>query len=212
MTPDPARLMRFVLGLRQQGVTDARILSAMERAPRSVFAPPAFAGVALDDVDVPIGFGEISPRPSQAARLLSAMQVGPGHKVLQIGAGCGALTGVLAHLCRHVVAVERQQDLVSLARAGLGALRVMNAHVYHGDGLMGRADEGPFDRIVLCGAAPPFIPRLIADLVDGGILAAPSGMAGDIRLRRFEKSEGRLVEREDFGPIAAAPLKPGLGG
>jgi protein-L-isoaspartate(D-aspartate) O-methyltransferase len=209
MSVDPARLMRYVLALRQSGVTDARLLGAMERAPRSAFAPKEFAAPALDDVAIPLGQGYALSSAAQAAKMIAWLNPQPDDRVLEVGAGTGFLTAILAHLCRRVQAVERRLDLVSKARANLGALRVMNAHVHHGDGLRGWIEEAPYDRMVLCAAAPPFIPHLIAQLAPGGRLLAPTGIGPEPRWRLFEKVEDRLVERADWGPARMPALQTG---
>jgi protein-L-isoaspartate(D-aspartate) O-methyltransferase len=210
MSLDPSRLMQYVLALRQSGVTQPALLAAMERAPRSAFAPPAFMGPALEDLAIPLGDGEVMDRAVEVAERLLWLGPRPSDKVLEIGAGTGFLTAILSHLCKRVVAVERRLDLVSQARASIGALRIMNAHIHHGDGLLGWPEDAPFDRIVLGGAAPPFIPRLIAQLAPGGWLLAPTGLGAQVRWRLFEKLGDVLQERADFGPAQARPLAPGL--
>jgi protein-L-isoaspartate(D-aspartate) O-methyltransferase len=207
---DPSRLMAYVLALRQNGVTDARVLAAMERRPRSAFAPAAFASLALADRQIPIGEGQFSPRPSEAARLVSALDVRADHKVLEIGAGSGFITGVLAAMARKVTAVERRRALVSHARACLGQMRIMNAHVHHGDGLLGWREEAPFDRMILHGAAPPFVSALIAQLAPGGLMLAAAGLAPKVHWRVFENVDGALAARADLGPADVKPLEPGV--
>jgi protein-L-isoaspartate(D-aspartate) O-methyltransferase len=210
MNVDPSRLMRYVLGLRQAGITDPRLLSAMERAPRSAFAPAAFSALALEDLPIPLGEGFEMSTALQAALQVRWLDPQPQDKILEVGAGSGFLTAILSHLCKRVQAVERRLDLVSQARASLGAMRIMNAHIHHGDGLLGWPDEAPYDRIVLGATAPPFIPKLIAQLAPGGVLLAPAGLGATPHWRRFEKVGEHLVERADFGPASALALKPGL--
>lgn len=207
---DPSRLMQYVLGLRQSGVTDPRVLSAMEKAPRSAFAPPEFAALALEDDAIPLAPGAVLQRPSVLARMVAALQVAPDHRVLEIGAGAGFGLGVLSMLAKRVVGVERRRSLVSKARANLGAMRIMNAHVHHGDGLSGWPDEAPYDRIIMHQGAPPFVPALINQLREGGLLLAPSGLPGRLHLRLFEAVEGRLLERADLGPFEAAMFEAGV--
>lgn len=204
---DPSRLMQYVLALRQAGITDARVLAAMEKAPRSHFAPPEFAALALEDNSIPLPGGGAIPKPSALGRLLTMLAAQPDHKVLEIGAGAGFGTGVLSFLVKRVVGLERRRSLVSMARANLGQMRIMNAHVHHGDGLEGWADEAPYDRVLLHHGAPPFVPKLIAQMKEGALMLAPSGLPGQLHLRLFEAVEGRLVERADFGRIDAAMLE-----
>lgn len=209
---DPASVMRFVLLLRQAGITDPRVLGAFEKTPRSAFFPKSMQSLALEDREMPIGAGHVSMRPSQLAMVVRALDVRAQDRVLEVGSGSGYATGVVATLGRQVVGLERRQAMVSQARAALGALRVMNAHVYHADGLGGWPDDAPFDRILLHAGAPPFVPRLIADLVEGGLMAAPTGLAGGQAWRVFQKAEGCLVERQTLMAYSGPTLESGLVG
>jgi protein-L-isoaspartate(D-aspartate) O-methyltransferase len=202
---DPARLMRFVLELRQAGVTDARALSAMERTPRTHYAPEHLDGLAFDDISLPLAHAQTMTKPSVVGRVLSALSPQPGDTVLEIGAGSGFQTACIASLAHKVVTLERWRDLTADARVKFGTARLMRVQAYTADGLDGWADEAPYDRIVVNGALSDIPEALLAQLKPGGVLIAPLGDAESQRLIRY-----RNGAREDFGPIKFAPLERGL--
>lgn len=203
---DPARLMRFVLELRQAGVTDARTLTAMERTPRRHYTPPHLEGLAFDDIALPLPHAQAMTKPSIVGRVVTALAPQPGDKVLEIGAGSGYQAAVLAELAHKVITLERWRSLTADARARFGAARLMRVFAHVADGGDGWDDDAPYDRIVINAAvdAPPR--ALMAQLKPGGVLVAPVGDAEGQRLLRF-----RNEQREDFGPVKFAPLDLGLG-
>ncbi len=202
---DPARLMRFVLELRQAGVTDARALSAMERTPRTHYAPEHLDGLAFDDISLPLAHAQTMTKPSVVGRVLSALSPQPGDTVLEIGAGSGFQTACIASLAHKVVTLERWRDLTADARAKFGTARLMRVQAYTADGLDGWADDAPYDRIVVNGALSDIPEALLAQLKPGGVLIAPLGDADSQRLIRY-----RNGAREDLGPVKFAPLERGL--
>ncbi len=202
---DPLRLMRFVLDMRQAGVTDAAALSAMERTPRGQYAPAHLAGLALDDTNLPLPHGQVMTKPSLIGRMLSALQVEAEHRVLEIGTGSGYQAACIAQRAKRVVSVERWRDLMTEARARLGAARLMHVTVHHGDGVEGHEASAPYDRIIVNGAMPDLPLALRDQLAPGGAILAPLGLGAEQRLIRF--SAGARV---DLGPVRFAPLELGL--
>ncbi len=202
---DPARLMRFVLELRQAGVTDARALSAMERTPRTHYAPEHLDGLAFDDISLPLAHAQTMTKPSVVGRVLSALAPQPGDTILEIGAGSGFQAACIATLAHKVVTLERWRDLAAEARVKFGTARLMRAQVYAADGFDGWPDEAPYDRIIVNGALADFPAPLLAQLKPGGVLLAPLGDAESQRLIRY-----RNGERDDLGPIKFAPLERGV--
>lgn len=207
--PDLSRLMRFILELRQGGITDSRVLSALERTSRGHFAPGEFAAMALDDVAFPLPCGQSMTKTSIVARMVVALDVEPDHCVLEIGAGSGFQTGVLARLARRVVAVERYRTLAAYARERLGRLRIMHAFVHVADGLAGFPAEAPFDRIIVNAALPGMPPALFAQLKPGGVMVAPMGLAAT-RVTRFRKTDDEGMTPEALDDAAFLPIESGI--
>lgn len=202
---DPARLMRFVLELRQAGVTDARALSALERTPRTHYAPEHLQGLALDDVALPMAHAQAMTKPSVIGRVLSALAPAPGDTVLEVGTGSGFQAAALGQLAHKVVSLERWRDLAAAARARIGEARLMRVHVHAADGFAGWEDEAPYDRIVVNGAVDDLPLVLLDQLKQDGVLVAPVTTGDAQRLIRY-----RNGIREDLGAARFAPLLRGV--
>ena len=198
---DPARLMRFVLEMRQAGITDARVLSALERTPRTHYAPPHLIGLALDDVVLPLAHAQTMTKPSVVARMVAALDPQAGDVVLEIGTGSGFQTAVLSTLAHKVVTLERWRDLAADARGRFGTARLMRTFAHVADGLEGWADDAPYDRIIVNAAMDDFPLSLLDQLKAGGTMVAPIGE----RLMRY-----RNGQQEDLGPIKFAPIEEGV--
>lgn len=204
---DPARLMRFVLEMRQAGITEARTLSALERTPRTHYAPPHLEGLALDDIGLPLAHAQTMTKPSIIGRMLQSLAPQAGETVLEIGAGSGFQTAAIALLAHKVVTLDRWRDLVADARVHFGTARLDRVFAYVADGFDGWAEDGPYDRIIVNAAIGDIPPPLMEQLKPGGVLLAALGDIERQRLIRYSNGQ-----REDLGPIKFAPLERGLGG
>jgi len=202
---DPARLMRFVLEMRQAGVTDARALSALERTPRAHYAPPHLEGLAMDDVGLPLAHGQTMTKPSVVGRMIAALDPQDGDVVLEIGAGSGFQAAALSALAHKVVTLDRLRDLIADARGRFGTARLMRTYAHVADGLEGWADDAPYDRIIVNAAVEDLPQALIEQLKPGGTLVAPVGAGETQRLIRY-----RNGERVDLGPIKFAQIERGV--
>jgi protein-L-isoaspartate(D-aspartate) O-methyltransferase len=200
---DPARLMRFILELRQTGLTDSRVLAAIERTPRGHYAPTGMDGLAFDDVNIPLAHAQVMTKPSIVGRMLMALGAQERDVVLEIGTGSGYQAAVLASLAHKVVTLERWRDLCVDARGRFGTARLMRVYAHAADGTQGWADEAPYDRIVLNAAVDEIPAALLDQLKPDGVLVAPIGD----RLIRYRNSQ-----REDLGPVKLAALEAGVEG
>jgi protein-L-isoaspartate(D-aspartate) O-methyltransferase len=154
--------------------------------------PPAHVRDAHEDVPIPIGRGQVTTQPSLVARMVAALGLGGDERVLEIGAGLGWQTALLAALARGVWSVERLPDLAAAARSNLAAAGVANAVVVEGDGTLGLEDHAPYDAIVVSAAFPEVPPPLVAQLAAGGRLVQPIGPGGRDDVTLFERGPERL--------------------
>ncbi len=208
--PD-ARKIRLVLDLRRAGITDTRVLAAVERVPRELFAPTAFRDQAYENTALPIGCHQTLSAPLVVARMTEALQVGERMKVLEIGTGSGYQAAILARLCRRVYTIERHRDLAEDAERRFMALQLTNVTGRRGDGTFGWPEQAPFERIIVTAAADDVPPVLAGQLAPGGLMVVPiDDGAGGHRLVRVRKLASGL-DTDDLGPIRFVPLiaRPG---
>jgi protein-L-isoaspartate(D-aspartate) O-methyltransferase len=163
--------------LRARGISDQRVLDAMNKVPRHEFVGPDGLCDAYSDHPVAIPERQTTSQPYIIASMLQAGEIQPQDRVLEIGAGCGYQTALIAELAANVVAVERYETLAEQARATLGRLGYGNFLVVTGDGSLGAPQHGPFNAIIVSAAAPHIPPALVQQLAPGARLVIPVGNA-----------------------------------
>jgi protein-L-isoaspartate(D-aspartate) O-methyltransferase len=163
--------------LRRRGISDQRVLAAMSKVPRHEFVPRQYWPDAYADHPVPIGEQQTTSQPYIIAAMLQAAEIKPQDRVLEIGAGSGYQTALLAELAGRVFAVERYPTLAANAQSLLERLGYANATVITGDGSLGLPEYAPFDVIIVAAAAPRVPPALLEQLAPEGRMVIPVGEA-----------------------------------
>ena len=192
--------------VRRRGVTDAKVLRAMERVPRELFVPLKVRNMALMDGPLPIGAGQTISQPYIVGLMTQLAEVGPRDKVLEIGTGSGYQAAVLSELTDQVFTVEILPELAAQAANRLKSLGYTQIQVRTGDGALGWPEEAPFDAVLVT-AAPENIPQALTDqLAEGGVLVMPVGpRSGYQELICIRKKEGKL-EQESVASVSFVPL------
>ncbi len=201
--------MEFLLTLRRRGIADQAVLRAMDEVPREFFVETAFVGSAYADQALPIACGQTISQPYVVAYMTEQLDVGPTHRVLEIGTGSGYQAAVLSRLAREVVTIERYRTLADQARERLKALGYDNVEVVAGDGFKGMPERAPFDRIIITAAAETIPETLMAQLADGGIMILPLGShEGSQHIIKLTKLQTG-TQRENLIPVRFVPMLPG---
>ena len=191
-----ARLVRDQLVAR--GLRDEDVLAAMRSVPRHLFVPPDLAGQAYADAPLAIGLGQTISQPYMVALMTEALEIDVRSRVLEVGAGSGYQTAVLAEVAGDVFALELLAPLAERARALLTRLGYQNVRIAIADGSRGWPEEAPFDAVLVAAAAPEAPPALLNQLADGGHLVMPLGHPHrDQVLTVFRRQGDRFVERRD---------------
>jgi len=177
-----------------RGISDPRVIAAMEAVPRERFVPPESAPGAYEDRALAIGLGQTISQPYIVALMSESLSVEPGHRVLEIGTGTGYQTAILATLARQVYSIERIPTLSLSAQDRLKSLDIANVAFRIGDGTQGWPEEAPFERIIVTAAAPKIIPALFDQLTEGGRMVIPIGDEVSQRLIAVARVGGRPVE------------------
>jgi protein-L-isoaspartate(D-aspartate) O-methyltransferase len=191
--------------LRRRGIEDERVLDAMGTVPRERFVPEDARERAYRDGALPIGRGQTISQPWIVAQMAALLELEGPERILEVGTGSGYSAAVLAHLCAHVVTVERIPELADAASEVFEELGMRNVEVRTGDGSLGVPDRAPFDAIVVTAAPEGGPPQALLDQrAPGAPLVCPIERGGDERLVRMIDGE-----EETIAPVRFVPLVEG---
>lgn len=207
--PD-VQLMRLILALRKQGVTDPNVLGALEKTPRQMFTPDLFKERSFEDCALPIACGQTISQPFIVGLMTQALSLEPRARVLEVGTGSGYQTAVLAHLSRLVYTVERYRTLMAEAEARFRQLSLTNVITRFGDGGLGWPEQAPFDRIIVTAAASEEPAILLSQLKPNGILVAPVGRGPVQTLKRYSGNGRGDFVVQILGDVRFVPLLEGV--
>jgi len=193
--------------LRRRGIREQHILDAFLAVPREAFVSGEFAHLAYGDHPLPIEANQTISQPYIVALMIQAAEIGPGDVVLEVGAGSGYAAALIVRIAARVIAIERQPELVEIARERLRRMGCDNVEVIEGDGTKGCAEHAPFDAI-LAAASGSHVPQaLIAQLAPGGRLVMPIGdPRGAQELVKVTKQEDGILKQENLGGVRFVPL------
>ena len=196
-------------GIRRKGITDERLLEAINRIPRHFFLDSAFDDVAYEDRAFPIGEGQTISQPYTVAYQTMLLQVKPFEKVLEIGTGSVYQACVLAELGAQVYTIERQKKLFDTNREFAYLKKYPNIKFFYGDGYEGLPTYAPFDKVLITAAAPEIPPKLIDQLKGGGLMVLPLGIGEVQQMKRVTKLERGVIKEEVFDNFSFVPMVEG---
>ncbi len=193
-----ARLRMVEEQLISRDIRNPKVIAAMKKIPRHLFVEEALQSQAYSDHPLPIGEKQTISQPYMVALMTEALELTGKEKVLEIGAGSGYQTAILAEIARKVFSIERIRSLAINARKLLYELGYLNVEIKFSDGTNGWVEESPFDAIIVTAGAPDIPQPLIEQLTTGGRLVIPVGDPSIQELIRVRKKEEK-IEREDLG-------------
>jgi len=205
------RKMRFLFALRSRGVTDARVLTAMEVVDRGLFVRGLFAMRAYEDMPLPIACGQTISQPSIVGLMTQALAVGVRDTILEVGTGSGYQAAILSQLGRRVYTVDRHRRLVAEARELFRTLGLVNITAFAADGSHGLPDQAPFDRILVTAAAEDPPGPLLSQLKIGGIMVVPVGQSDAVQTLIKVTRSAAGYDYEELRPVRFVPLVEGMG-
>lgn len=211
MIADAERKMQFLYALRSKGVTDKRVLSAMESIDRGPFIRGIFSERAYEDMPLPIACGQTISQPSVVGLMTQALHISPRDKVLEIGTGSGYQAAILSKLARRVYTIDRHTRLVREARDIFDQMDLSNITAITGDGSFGLPDQAPFDRIIVTAAAEDPPGTLMEQLKTDGIMVVPVGQSDAVQHLIVARKTAQGVEYEELRQVRFVPLLEGLG-
>lgn len=195
------------LQLRRRGIGDRHILDAFLEVPREAFVGPDYAKLAYGDHPLPIEAGQTISQPYIVALMIQAAGIGVRDKVLEVGAGSGYAAAIISRIAARVIAIERQQELVEVARERIRRLGYNNIEILKGDGTKGCKDQAPFDAILAAASGSHVPEALLEQVAEGGRIVMPLGSPGGVQqLVKVTKRSGGAAERENLGAVRFVPL------
>ena len=203
--------MQFLFEIRSRGVTDKRVLTAMETVDRGLFVKGIFSYRAYEDMPLPIECGQTISQPSVVGIMTQALNITPRDTVLEVGTGSGYQTVILSQLARRVYTIERYKRLAMSSKHVFEHLKTTNIISLYADGSHGLPDQSPFDKIILTAAAEDPPGPLLAQLKIGGIMVLPVGQSDAVQsLIKVTRSQTGF-DYEDIRDVRFVPLVEGLG-
>ena len=193
----PRTRLRMVDRLREKGIYNQAVLSAMASVPRHIFVEEALASRAYEDTALPLGFSQTISQPYSVANMIQLLLQGRSGlgKTLEIGTGCGYQAAVLGQLSQDVYSIERISALLEKAKSHLRQLKMFHVRLKHADGQQGLPEAAPFDSIIVAAATLTVPPSLLQQLALGGRLVLPIGVSGGEQyLRIFEQTPAGILE------------------
>ena len=199
----------LLLDLKQQGVSDIKILNIIEDIDRSLFIDTNLKEKSNLNVALPIDCGQTISQPLVVAHMTQTLDINKKMRVLEIGTGSGYQSLVLSKLSRFVYTIERHNILLKKAKNLLQSLEINNVFFKHADGGLGWSDQAPFDRIIVTASAPEIPTKLLSQLVDDGIMVIPVGEDNDNQVLKKIIKKGDSFIVKNIMNVRFVPLLEG---
>ena len=196
--------IRLILELRESGISDSKILSAIEKIPREKFIPDNFRNQAYDNLALPIGDNQTISQPFVVAKMTQLLEVQQNHKVLEIGTGSGYQSAVLSKLSRRVYTIERIKNLILKAEKIFKELKITNIVTKYADGNLGWKEQIPFDRIIITAATTNITKEIESQIHEGGIIISPMIQKNKQLIMKYKKINN-VLESEIYDEVLFVP-------
>lgn len=200
----------LLIKLKEQGITDEKVLKVIADIPREDFIPDFLRAQAYENAALPIENEQTISQPYIVAYMTQELQVNNSHKVLEIGTGSGYQAAVLSKLCKRLFTIERHMPLFKGAEEMFKKLRLYNITTLFGNGMKGWKEQQPFDRIMVTAAGEEIPDELLYQLKDGGMMIIPVGTQNEtqhvVRITR----QGDDFDVKTLLPVKFVPLLSGI--
>jgi protein-L-isoaspartate(D-aspartate) O-methyltransferase len=200
---------KLIDSLREKGITDENVLTAMMKIPRHFFLDTALEHIAYQDRAFPIGEGQTISQPYTVAYQTQLLELTPHQKVLEIGTGSAYQAMVLAEMSAAVFTIERQKRLFDQNKNFILRSKYPSIKFFYGDGFEGLPTFAPFDKVIITAAAPFIPPKLIEQLKPGGKMVIPIDENGKQKMMRITKNIDGTLDEETFSDFSFVPMLKG---
>ncbi len=203
------RKIRLILELRESGISNANVLSALELIPREKFIPLNYRNQAYENIALPIGDNQTISQPYVVAKMTELLEVNSNHKVLEIGTGSGYQCAILSKLARRVYTIERIKNLHDQSLKLFNELKLTNIVSKYDDGNNGWIEQIPFDRIIFTAATNKISNIIFSQIKDNGIIVCPIIKENNQVIIKYKKINNKLIS-EEFDNVLFVPNLKGI--
>ena len=203
------RKIRLILELRESGISNAEVLSAIEKIPREKFISEAYRNQAYENIALPIENNQTISQPYVVARMTELLDVKSNHKVLEIGTGSGYQCAVLSILARRVYTIERIKNLYEGSNNIFEKLKLTNIVSKYDDGNNGWIEQIPFDRIIFTAASKKINNEIFSHIKDEGVIVCPIVKNNKQILVKYTKQNNKIIS-EEYDDVLFVPNLPGI--
>ena len=201
------RKIRLILELREFGIVDSNVLSALEKIPREDFIPENFKHQAYENIALPIGENQTISQPFVVAKMTQLLEVKKNHKVLEIGTGSGYQCAILSYLARRVYTIERIKKLHEKSELLFSKLKLTNIVSKYADGNLGWNEQIPFDRIIFTAATNKLSDKILSHISNNGIIVSPMIKNNKQIIVKYKKINNKIYTEEYDNVIFVPNLK-----
>ncbi len=198
------RKIRLILELRESGISNSRVLSAIEKIPREKFISENYRNQAYENIALPIENNQTISQPYVVAKMTELLDVNLNHKVLEIGTGSGYQCAILSHLSRRVYTIERIKNLYDKSLSVFEILNLTNIVAKYDDGNKGWEEQIPFDRIIFTAATDNISDKIFSHIDNGGIIVCPIVKKNKQVIVRYSKINNEIIT-EEFDDVLFVP-------
>ena len=203
------RKIRLILELRESGISNSQVLSALETIPREKFIPDNYRNQAYENIALPIGENQTISQPYVVAKMTELLEVKNNHKVLEIGTGSGYQCAILSKLARRIYTIERIKNLHEKACKIFEELKLANIVSKYEDGNNGWIEQIPFDRIIFTAATENITKRIFSHIKEDGIIVCPIIKENKQVIIKYKRKNNKLIS-EEFDDVLFVPNLKGL--
>ena len=203
------RKIRLILELRESGISNSDVLSALESIPREKFIPENYRYQAYENIALPIGNNQTISQPYVVAKMTELLEVENNHKVLEIGTGSGYQCAILSKLARRIYTIERIKNLHERSYKIFEELKLTNIVSKHEDGNNGWIEQIPFDRIIFTAATKNITNRIFSHIKEDGIIVCPIVKNNKQVIIKYIRKKDKLIS-EEFDDVLFVPNLKGI--
>ncbi len=203
------RKIRLILELRESGISNSDVLSALETIPREKFIPENYRYQAYENIALPIGNNQTISQPYVVAKMTELLEVENNHKVLEIGTGSGYQCAILSKLARRIYTIERIKNLHERSDKIFEELKLTNIVSKHEDGNNGWTEQIPFDRIIFTAATKNITNRIFSHIKEDGIIVCPIVKNNKQVIIKYIRKNDKLIS-EEFDDVLFVPNLKGI--